>query len=1065
MKTAKKVLALLLSVLMVFTMVSSSVVAIAETEPAEKTQIEDVENSISNTFDSIKGIIEGVHNLVGGIMSVLGKECVFCDEIHGKTEDTEEPTEPETPPSEPEVPVEPEEPTEPETPVEPEEPTEPEKPEADKPVEDQVGDAFDSINKLFDSIHNLVGGILAIFGKECPFCDKVHGEEDTFILTYNYGIAEDGNYVKSQKVQVGTIPVEPEIPENDKYLFEGWYENSDFSKAYYFEEVLETDIEIFAKWSELTPDNEILVDTDISEEINNMLFEKDKKGISKIDFSVSDSQAINGVEVSYELTDGVAEISVKKAIGLINNICGAIGTPVDITLTGDDTLKKAKISFSYDEKMLPDDIDESKLGIVWFDEAKKKMVLLEDSIVDINTNTVSVETNHFSKYVVVDTDAWTASWAHKQLVTRDDKETLRFNIVLCIDDSGSMSGQKRTICQQAARNFVDQLLDGDHIAVIRFNSYATTLVYPTRVGDTGKESIKNSIQLNASGGTNFNNAINASISMLQNMPEVSNDNEILKNYIVFLSDGQSSVGGSQLAELAKWGYNVLAIGVGNGVSAAELQKMANASGGSYAHVSDPSQIASIFEQIQGEYIGLSIDSDGDKIADLVEKTGMIGTDRLIYRTDPNNHDTDGDGLSDSYEMGIYDDAIGTFDMISSPTTPTYVDDEAKYSATFAVKAGVLQNDTSLESYKSVKATFRFDVEKYHIYDDLLSDVLYSDAKNFKVEILVDGKPEYGYHAEIQKAGTSYTKTYIIKDLSMGDHSIKFVVKSDNGKTIEQEYYYNPYDYWYAALLKAEEEKTDILEREGTRVIRAYAQNLKEKEDNLKNVVVLNESSIGYVGKYPDGLETAIENKIAAKIIALAKEYSNKSGIFSSNSPSDLVNEVAALLEMGSEEFNVTVGKDIYSVKKENIGIMYSGFGTIKATNNRTNVTYNYVFNTTTDVIENNIEYYMDECKLLADAAIEDCINATLSDAGKILHIDDIKRFVDGKIGKQVEAYLAGKNVKVSYSELKTACNYYKKAKKAIEAAYDVDKKPSEKNVTKAIESSYAYFDFINKNLK
>ena len=99
MKTAKKVLALLLSVLMVFTMVSSSVVAIAETEPAEKTQIEDVENSMSNTFDSIKGIIEGVHNLVGGIMSVLGKECVFCDEIHGKTEDTEEPTEPEEPES------------------------------------------------------------------------------------------------------------------------------------------------------------------------------------------------------------------------------------------------------------------------------------------------------------------------------------------------------------------------------------------------------------------------------------------------------------------------------------------------------------------------------------------------------------------------------------------------------------------------------------------------------------------------------------------------------------------------------------------------------------------------------------------------------------------------------------------------------------------------------------------------------------------------------------------------------------------------------------------------------
>lgn len=178
MKTAKKVLALLLSVLMVFTMVSSSVVAVAETTPTEKAEIENVGNKVTNAFDSVKGIVDGVHNLVGGILSMLGKECVFCDEIHGKTEDTEEPTEPETPPSEPEVPVEPEEPTEPETPVEPEEPTEPEEPKEDEPTEDKIDNAFDSIGGIFDSIHNLVGNILAIFGKECPFCDKVHGEED-----------------------------------------------------------------------------------------------------------------------------------------------------------------------------------------------------------------------------------------------------------------------------------------------------------------------------------------------------------------------------------------------------------------------------------------------------------------------------------------------------------------------------------------------------------------------------------------------------------------------------------------------------------------------------------------------------------------------------------------------------------------------------------------------------------------------------------------------------------------------------------------------------------------------
>ena len=280
MKTAKKVLALLLSVLMVFTMVSSSVAAVAETTPTEKTQLEDVENKADNIFSSISGIIDGVHNLVGGIMSVLGKECVFCDEVHGKAEadeDTQEPTEPETPPSEPEVPSEPEEPTEPETPVEPEEP------KADEPTEDKIGNAFDSIGGVFDSIHNLVGNILAIFGKECPFCDEVHGkdagetdepdapvepdvpdtpdvpdvpdtpdvpEETTYTVSFDLNYEGAENNIPSQPVKKGDTVIEPEKPLREDYIFVGWYVNLDATEQFLFEEEITTSITLYANWIE-----------------------------------------------------------------------------------------------------------------------------------------------------------------------------------------------------------------------------------------------------------------------------------------------------------------------------------------------------------------------------------------------------------------------------------------------------------------------------------------------------------------------------------------------------------------------------------------------------------------------------------------------------------------------------------------------------------------------------------------------------------------------------------------------------------------------------------------------
>lgn len=297
MKTAKKVLALLLSVLMVFTMVSSSVVAVAETVPAEKTQIEDAENKVTNAFDTVKGIIDGVHNLVGGILSMLGKECVFCDEVHSKAEaddeDTQEPTEPETPPSEPEVPVEPEEPTEPETPVEPEQP---EEPEADKPVEDQIGNAFDSIGNIYDSIHNLVGSILAIFGKECPFCDKVHGndegetdepdvpdtpdvpEETTYTVSFDLNYEGVENTIPSQTVKAGGTAVEPDEPERIGYVFSGWFNDKETSTSYDFSNAVTGNIILFALWEEVKSD---IVVEDFSASLGAMMCNEEEHVIVK----------------------------------------------------------------------------------------------------------------------------------------------------------------------------------------------------------------------------------------------------------------------------------------------------------------------------------------------------------------------------------------------------------------------------------------------------------------------------------------------------------------------------------------------------------------------------------------------------------------------------------------------------------------------------------------------------------------------------------------------------------------------------------------------------------------
>lgn len=109
MKLTKKLLAIMLSLIMVFTMIAVPVSAagtIAETPVVEEIVGEETkdeeaaeEESVGEfheIFEAIRNLIEAIHNLVGGITGNLGKECPFCGEVHDseKDSDTETPDEP-----------------------------------------------------------------------------------------------------------------------------------------------------------------------------------------------------------------------------------------------------------------------------------------------------------------------------------------------------------------------------------------------------------------------------------------------------------------------------------------------------------------------------------------------------------------------------------------------------------------------------------------------------------------------------------------------------------------------------------------------------------------------------------------------------------------------------------------------------------------------------------------------------------------------------------------------------------------------------------------------------------
>lgn len=888
-------------------------------------------------------------------------------------------------------------------------------------VVEDVTNIFDAVIDIIDAVHQLVGGILSIFDKECPFCGVVHGDEDATdvcYITYNYNRKGIAN--KKQKVVIGEVPVEPETKEVNGYVFLGWYTDKDLTIPYYFESPLYESINLYAKWVATSIDDlEFLNQGTVEQEQNNA--------------------SVNGVSVDYELESGTGSVVINNAVGIINNVFAKIGNAVDISVVGDDKVKTATITFSFNEDELPEGTTADDLGILWYDEANNKMVLLENVVIDKENGTISVETSHFSKYVVVNSTKWVEQWAHKQLVSRVDGTTVRFNIVLCLDDSGSMSGTAKNVCQQAARNFIDQLVTGDNIAVVKFNSNATTLVSPTAITDSNKETIKQKIVLSASGGTSFNNSLDRAISLLNSMPKKTLNNEILKSYILFLSDGQSSVGDTQIAELVKCGYNVIAIGVGNSVSASELQKLATESGGSYAHVSDPSQIDSVFEQVQGEYIGLSIDSDGDGIADLVEKTGMIANDGNIYTTDPYNADTDGDGRSDGEEMGVYNDVNGCFEINSSPTTPTA--DGVGFDVDFSVLPHSTKL-TDLENYQRVRIKATINVYGGHAFPkndlgmtDYLSDIDYQDLENVKVEIFKNGKVlATGSEKSLSEGSSTDIDTINDNDVELKDNTYVIQVSSTNGGTVRKEIKYNPKNTWSRIVWKQYNKAEKQMLEKGTNAVRACTKAVEDLENDVVDSIIIN--AFGTNSELSKNIAKELKKVLAKKMLDEAKYWAEKGGIGKSYDAEDVINAIADRCETNTEEFDITIGKYKYDVKITEIAAWTSkGFGTITATNKTTNEEFSFMWSSSPDSVEKTINTYMDECKVLYEKSLDDVINKTFSDAKSILSVDQLEKFIKSKVGehfdKLVGKYGSKYGVNFTFNELKSCYDYYKKAEKAI----------------------------------
>lgn len=166
------------------------------------------------------------------------------------------------------------------------------------------------------------------------------------------------------------------------------------------------------------------------------------------------------------------------------------------------------------------------------------------------------------------------------------------NVVLVMDSSGSMEGKAIEDARAAALALVDGLAEGDHFAVVTFDSMARVLVPSTTIDALSQGAIREHIsKMAARGTTDLAGGLGAGLGEVQRGYLHSGVNRML-----LLSDGvpndESAVPGlSQQA--AAMGVAITALGLGLEYNETLLASLAQQTGGKFHFVEDSAKVAAV----------------------------------------------------------------------------------------------------------------------------------------------------------------------------------------------------------------------------------------------------------------------------------------------------------------------------------------------------------------------------------------------------------------------------------------------------------------------------------------
>ena len=236
-------------------------------------------------------------------------------------------------------------------------------------------------------------------------------------------------------------------------------------------------------------------------------------------------------------------------------------------------------------------------------------------------------------------------------------------LTFVVDVSGSMNRETRIgLVKKTMRFLVEQLREGDEVAIIKYQTTAEVVLEHTSIQD--KQRILDAIDSLSPGGST-----NAEAGLVLGYKQASlNLRQDATNRIVLLSDGVANVGNTgadsilnQLKSYKDQGISITAIGVGMGnYNDVLLEQIADKGDGNYYYINDFNEAKRVFQaQLTGtlETIAKDAKIQVDFNPDTVQKYRLIGYENRALDDESFRDDT-----KDAGELGAGHEVTAIYEL-------------------------------------------------------------------------------------------------------------------------------------------------------------------------------------------------------------------------------------------------------------------------------------------------------------------------------------------------------------------------------------------------------------------